>query len=102
MASTGTACKFRHPKREPKKGMATAQIEESRVTRVEVLDLCFDSLDQVSVCFDFLDQLLVCFDYLEATKNCSTLFDPVQICFDFLKQSLILFDFFYYFKRLFF
>ena len=43
-----------------------------QLSRIEVLDLCFDFLDQSlyfldlkTVCFDHLDQILVCFDFFD-------------------------------------
>ena len=48
-------------------------------SRVEMLDLCFDFLDQISVYFKFLGQILVCFNFLDPIKKRIDFFDSIQI-----------------------
>ena len=61
------------------------------MSRVEVLDLCFDFLDQIAVCFDRLDEFLVCFDFFEQILICfniSIFFSTQQKCIHLCSNQL--------------
>ena len=54
-------------------------------TRVEVLDLCFDFLEQKLVCFDRLNQILVYFDIFDQNLAWFDFLDPTKQVFDLVR-----------------
>ena len=66
---------------------------EAITSWVEVLDFCFDFLDQKLACFDHLGQILLCFDFLGQTTVFFDFLDQILVCFNFLDPTKK-FDFF--------